>query len=209
MTSKTLDNRQSKLDNMNRLNSVDGSKENPQGDVKQNNNHYNNPNQKSNTSKKVFVIGDSMVKHLRSDKLYSSDRSIAIMKHTDFSSDDMVNYMKPVARKISSILLILVGRNDLTKNVNTMNKVWKCVEVIRELDNTENIQIGFCSIIQWPNKDSSNEIKETNIKLTNYCLGKGFIFVDIDNINESCLNNSKRHLNKRRIHQLASIFPHF
>ena len=108
---------------MNRLNSVDGSKENPQGDVKQNNNHYNNPNQKSNTSKKVLVIGDSMVKQFRSDKLYSSDRSIAIMKHTDCSSDDMVNYMKPVARKMSSILLIHVGRNDLTKNVNTMNKV--------------------------------------------------------------------------------------
>ena len=39
------------------------------------------------------------------------------------------------------------------------------MEVIRELDNTENIQIGFCSIIQRPNKDSSNEIKETNIRL--------------------------------------------
>ena len=83
------------------------------------------------------------------------------------------------------------------------------MEVIRELDNTENIQIGFCSIIQRPNKDSRNEIKETNIKLTNYCLGKGFIFVDIDNINESCLNNSKLHLTKKGIQQLASIFPHF
>ena len=51
------------------------------------------------------------------------------------------------------------------------------MEVIRELDNTENIQIGFPSIIQRTNEDFSNEIKETNIKLKNYCLGKGLIFL--------------------------------
>ena len=64
-----------------------------------------------------------------------------------------------------------------------MKKVRKCVEVIRELDNTENIQIGFSTIIERADKDFSNEIEETNIKLKNYCLGKGFIFVDNDNLN--------------------------
>ena len=67
-----------------------------------------------------------------------------------------------------------------------MRKVLKCVEVIRELDNTENIQIGFSSIIQRIDKNLSNEIKETNFKLKNYCSGKDFIFVDNDDINESC-----------------------
>ena len=70
-------------------------------------------------------------------------------------------------------------------------------------DYTENIQIEFSSIIQRTDKDFSNEIKETNIKLKNYCLGKGFIFVDNDNINESCLNNSKFHLNKKWTQRLA------
>ena len=64
-----------------------------------------------------------------------------------------------------------------------MKKVRKCVEVIRELDNTENIRIGFSTIIERADKDFSNEIEETNIKLKNYCLGKGFIFVDNDNLN--------------------------
>ena len=40
--------------------------------------------------------------------------------------------------------------------------------------------------------------------LKNYCLGKGFIFVDNDNINESCLNNIKLlHLNKKGTQRLA------
>ena len=102
-----------------------------------------------------------------------------------------------IARKKLGTLIIHVGTNDLTKGINTMKKVRKCVEVIREIDKTENIQIGFSSIIQRADKDFSNEIKETNIKLKNYCLGKGFIFVNNDNINELCLNNIKLHLNKK------------
>ena len=96
------------------------------------------------------------------------------MKHPGCSSEDMVDYVKPVARKKPDTLIIHVGTNDLTKGVNTMKKVRKCLKVIRELDNTENIQIGFSSIIERTDKDFSNEIKEINIKeinikLKNYC----------------------------------------
>ena len=84
---------------------------------------------------------------------------------------------KPVARKKPDILIIQVGTNDLRNGVDTIKKTAKCVEVIRELDNTENIQIGFSSIIKRIDKDFSNEIKETNIKLKNYCLGKGSILL--------------------------------
>ena len=116
---------------------------------------------------------------------------------------------KPVARKKPDILIIQVGTNDLRNGVDTIKKVGKYVEVIRELDNTENIQIGFSSIIKRIDKDFSNEIKETNIKLKNYCLGKGFIFVDNDNINEYCLNNSKLYLNKKGTQRIAkNIFCH-
>ena len=92
--------------------------------------------------------------------------------------------MKTLARKKPDTLIIHVGTNDLTKGVNTMNKVRKCVEVIQELDNTENIQIGFSSIIQRTDTDFSNEIKVISIKLKSYCYGKGFIFVDNDNLNK-------------------------
>ena len=62
-------------------------------------NHHNNPNQISNISKKVMVIGESVVKYLRSDELSSTDKSISIMKHPGCYSEDMVDYVKPVARK--------------------------------------------------------------------------------------------------------------
>ena len=51
-----------------------------------------------------------------------------------------------------------------------------------KLINTENIQIRFSSIIQRIDRNFSSGIKETIINLKNSCLGKGFIFVENDNI---------------------------
>ena len=99
---------------MNHLNPVDGSRENPQSDVKQRSNHHNNPNQISNISRKVMVIGDSIVKYLRSDELSSTDNSISIMKYLGCSSEEMVDYVKPIARKKPDTLIIHVGTDDST-----------------------------------------------------------------------------------------------
>ena len=46
-------------------------------------------------------------------------------------------------------------------------------------------------------KDFSKEISELNVKMKKYCLGRGFIYINNDHVNESFLNNSKLHLNKR------------
>ena len=90
-----------------------------------------------------------------------------------------------------------MGTNDLTKGTNTMKNIRKCVEASRELDYSENIQIGFSSIIHRSDKDFSKEISELNVKLKKYCLGRGFVYVDNVNTDKSCLNNSKLHLNKK------------
>ena len=95
-------------------------------------------------------------------------------------------------------ILLHVGTNDLMKGINTtMKNVRKCVEPIRELENSENIQIDFSSIMHRSDKDISKEISELNVKLKKYCLGGEFIYIDNGNINEFSLNNSKLHLNKK------------
>ena len=119
------------------------------------------------------------------------------MKHLGCSTEDMINYTEPVARKMSDSILLHVGTNDLVKGINTMKNIRKCVEAIRELDNSENIKIVFSSIMNTSEKDFSKEISELNVKLKKYFLGRGFIYVGNGNINESCLNNSKLHLNKK------------
>ena len=78
----------------------------------------------------------------------------------------------------------------ILRKILNMKNVRKCVEAIHELDNSENIQIGFYSIMHRSDKDFLKEISELNVKLKKYCLGRGFIYIDNDNVNESCSINS-------------------
>ena len=96
-----------------------------------------------------------MVKFLRSDEMSSVINAVNVMKHPGSTTDDMVDYVRPVARKKSDVIITNVGSNDLTKGVNTMSKVSKIVSTIQEVDSTRNIQLGFSSIAQRADKDYS------------------------------------------------------
>ena len=91
--------------------------------------------------KKVIVVGDSITKFLRSDELSTSERSVTVMKHPGCSTEDMTDYIEPIARKRPDTILLHVETNDLTKGINTMKNVRKCVEAIRELDRSDQIKI--------------------------------------------------------------------
>ena len=163
------------------------------------NEHIRNTRNDSNNNmrKKITVTGDSMVKFLQSDEMPSVNNAVNIMKHPGSTTDYMVDYVRPVTRKKPDVIIMHVGTNDLTKEVNTMSKVRKIVSVIQDVDSTRNIQLGFSSIVQRADKGYSKEIKDINTSLKSYCLGTGLIFVDNSNIDESCLSNSKLHLGKK------------
>ena len=127
----------------------------------------------------------------------SINNAVNIMKHLGFTTDDMVDYGRPVTLKKPDVIIMHVGMNDMTRGVNTMSKVGKIVCAIQEVDSTRKIQLCFSSIVERADKGYSKEIKNINTRLKSYCLGKGLIFVDNSNIDESCLNNSKLHLSKK------------
>ena len=77
-----------------------------------------------------------------------------------------------------------------------MSKVRKIAKAVEEMDGNNEIKLGFSSIIARKDLALEKDIKETNIKLKNYSIGKGFIFADNANIKENCLNNSNFHLNR-------------
>ena len=62
----------------------------------------------------------------------------------------------------------------------------------------------FSSIISRQDRKLEKEINETKSKLRKYCEGKEFTFVANSNINESCLNNSKLHLNSKGSNMLSN-----
>ena len=109
----------------------------------------------------------------------------------------MLDYIKSLVRKKPDTIMIHTGTNDVTNVVKTVNNVKKVAQYIREDDGDQKIQIGLSSICQRADRDLEKEITDTNKKLKNYCSGKGFIFVNNSTVNQSCLNKSKLHLNKK------------
>ena len=65
--------------------------------------------------------------------------------------------------------------NALTNSVNTTIKVRKIVKTVEEMDGSNEMKLGFSSIIIRKDRDLEKEIKETNTKLINYSIGKGFV----------------------------------
>ena len=105
----------------------------------------------------------------------------------------MIDYIKPIAPRKSDTLIIHTGTNDLSNGVTTMKKVRKLVKVVREIDESEKIKIGFSSFPVL----LDDERNELNTKLKKYCEGKGFVFIENISISKSGLNNSKQYLNKK------------
>ena len=55
-------------------------------------------------------------------------------------------------------------------------------------------------------QDSNDDIAEINEKLQRFCNSKGLSFIDNNNIDRSCLNKGKLHVNRRGFSYLANNF---
>ena len=100
-------------------------------------------------------------------------------------------------RKKTDFLVIHTGTNDLTNSVNTMKEIRKLVKCVRDLDIDKKVNIGFSSVISRSDRNLGPEIGDLKLKLKHYCEDNNILFVDNINVEESCLNNSKLHLNHK------------
>ena len=94
------------------------------------------------------------------------------------------------------MMVIHYDTNDITNKVNTLQKIRKVINAIKENDANDEMEIVLSSVIHRDHQDVEDEINELNKKLENLCKGKGMRFIDNSNIKSSSLNRSKIHLNK-------------
>ena len=157
------------------------------------------------TKNSVIIVGDSIVKHLTGLGI-SKKNNIKIKTNHGATTDNIIDYIKSSIRKKPDYLLVHSGTNDLANGINTMTKTRKVVAAIKEMDKERKIKLGFFSIICREDVDKTDEIIAVNDRLQKYCLSKGLLFVDNSNINVSCLNIGKLHLNRQSTSILADNF---
>ena len=137
-----------------------------------------------------------MLRYQRPNFLSKNNNFVNVRFHPGTTTEDIVDFIKPVIRKKPDAAIIHARTNDLTNGTITMKQVRKITKTIQEMEDSGKIGIGFSGIIQRADRNFKDQIKETNDKLKRYCEGNGFVYVDNDNINEKSLNKSLLHLNK-------------
>ena len=83
-----------------------------------------------------------MIKHVNGRNV-SDYMNAKVRSHPGATTEDLTDYVKPMARKKTKMLVIHAGKNDLPNGMNTINKVKKVVQSIREIDVNQEIQIVF------------------------------------------------------------------
>ena len=119
-------------------------------------------------------------------------------------TEDIIDYINPTISHKPAIVIIHSGTNDLTKNVNTMSRFQKVAAAVKEIDTERKIKLGFFGIAARSDINGEEDIVSANNRLEKYCKGNEFFFIDNSNIDASCLNKSKFHLNKKGTYYLAN-----
>ena len=146
-----------------------------------------------------------MVKHITGPGI-SKNNQVQVKTHTGATTGDIIDYIKPTIRQKPDIVIIHSGTNDLTKDMNTMSRVRKVVAAVKEIDTEGKVKLGFSGIVARGDINKEEDIVITNSRLEKYYKGNEFFFINNSNIDVSCLNKSKLHLNRKGTLYLGNNF---
>ena len=146
-----------------------------------------------------------MVKHITGPGI-SKNYQVQVKTHPGATTDNIIDYIKPTIRHKPDIVIVHSGTNDLTKDVNTMSRVRKVVAAVKEIDPKGKTKLEFSGIVMRGDISKEENIINTNNRLEEYCKGNWFFFINNNNIDQSCSNKSKLHLNRKGTYYIASNF---
>ena len=156
----------------------------------------------------IVIIGDSIVKNIQPRKLsrkkvhkYTFPGKTADQIEKEINSDNL--------KVIPSHIIIHVGTNNLPLETAT-----ECAQKIEKLATKVKKQfpdskIGLSGVTVRHDIAMLEKIKEVNKEIGHICTKLDVSFIDNSIINDSCLNNSKLHLNAKGSAILAVHFINF
>ena len=81
--------------------------------------------------------------------------------------------------------------NDITNKGNTLQKIRKVINAIKENDVNDEIEIVLSNVIHRDDQDLEDKIIELNRRLENLCKWKDMRFIDNSNIKSPSLGEAK------------------
>ena len=117
------------------------------------------------------------------------------------TSEDIIQKIKPVIKKKPDLIIIHIGTNDVTKNVDTIINLQTIINRVKKKSATTEIVIS--SILQRHDRPSiENKVTTLNQDIKTLCDENLIRY--LCNVNESCLAKGKLHPNKKGNSYLAN-----
>ena len=145
-------------------------------------------------NKKIYILGDSMVKHVEGWELSkSTNQKVYVRSFTGAKVKCMKDYVKPCIRENDPDHVIMhVGTNEMNSELPPERIAKSVIDVAKNVK-TDTRSVSISGII--PRNDNfNNKVMEVNKELAKMCKREKFQFLEHSNI------NPKAHLNKRKVH---------
>ena len=158
-------------------------------------------------NKKVFIVGDSIVKHVKGYELTQSleNWKVHVKDFPGARVRCMQDYVQPTLRQYPDHIILHVGTNDLATNVPTDTVAESIVELAMSLK-SDSTSVAI-SNITVRNDKHKNKVRQTNKHLKTLCMERNIELINHDStITEKHLNGSRLHLNKRGTAILSNNF---
>ena len=141
-----------------------------------------------------MVLEDSVVNGLNEYEL-SKNQNVKIESFSRHTTEDRLGIVKSATRCKPDGIIIHTETNGITRDMNMMKSIKKIVKSIR--DCSEYMQVSLSGIINREDDNYSDKISEINTRMASYSKVQGLIFININNMNGTCLNRGRLHLNKK------------
>ena len=166
-----------------------------------------------NEKKKVFVLGDSLVKHIQGwdiTKKLENKRKVYFRQFAGSKVICMNDYVKPCIRENNPAHIIFhVRTNDIPTSKDPLAIVQSIVDLAKSVL-TQDLSVTISSII--PRNDQwNNKVREVNDSLAGMCENDNISFIDHSRLIDpkKNLNNSKLHLNIKGYNKLRDNFVRY
>ena len=172
--------------------------------------HKNDKPKGEKNEKSIFVIGDSMVKHLNGwemSKKLNANCKVFVKTFSGAKTTCMHDYVKPSVRNSPDHFILHVGTNDLSSDKSPEEIARSIIDLATSIKNEKHDVSISNIIIRADDKKLDEKRCEVNSFLGKLCKEKNFYLIDHSTrIKRNHLNKGKLHLNKKGTKLLSDIF---
>ena len=162
----------------------------------------------------VALVGDSMLgglEHLNKDTPLSRSHFTTVKAHGGATSEDILDFVRPVLRRKPNKLIVHCGSNDFKNKLDTAKNIERFLTYSKQ--NNPDVELAVSEICIRKDKDAppTAELVSMNKRIKEVCDHQLVQFISQSNFNENCLSKRQLHPNRYGNECLkkafVSVFP--